>query len=189
MTTTVFVQHRQFRNIRLMRSIILPFLLLTLALLTTACNLTEAPTHKTYTYSTLANLPKDRLASASEAAYTYQAGETVPLSWAAQPGQDTLNSKPQGIKIDAGIVGPFDSIDALKKAISFDGNSINGQIQATIPAIQTNNWSDKTAEADLKLPDTLAPGYYMIVQRIQTSGQRAQATVPTGRIIKITTHS
>ncbi|GHO46256.1 hypothetical protein [Ktedonospora formicarum] len=167
----------------------LALFLFVLTLMLTACNLTEAPSHATYTYSNIASLPKDHLTSPGDTAFTYPVGGEVPLSWSAQPGQDTLANKPTAIQIDAGIVGPFTSMDELKKAISFDGNTIKGRIQATIQPIKTDNWNGKNAETFLKLPTTIQPGYYMIVQRIQTAGQRTQAVVPTGRVLKITPQS
>ncbi|EFH81347.1 hypothetical protein [Ktedonobacter racemifer] len=170
--------------VRAARSLALPLLLLQLMLIVSACGLTEAPTHKTYTYSTVASLPKDRVTNPQEVAYTYQTGENVVLSWATQSGQDTLANKPQSVKIEAGLVGPFTSIESLKKAISFDGNNITGHVQATITPIQTNNWSDKAVDANLQLPSSMPAGYYMLVQRIQV-GQGYQPPVPTGRIIKV----
>ena len=170
--------------VRAARGLALLLLLLQLMLIVSACGLTEAPTHKTYAYATVASLPKDRLTNLQEAAYTYQTGENIVLSWATQPGQDTLDNKPQPIKIEAGLVGPFASIESLKKAISFDGNNITGHVQATITPIQTNNWSDKAVDANLQLSSSMPTGYYMLVQRIQV-GQGYQPPVPTGRIIKV----
>jgi hypothetical protein len=160
-------------------------LVLPLAFLVGACQLVEAPTHITYTYS-IKSLPKDRITNPDDRFYTYRTGEQIPLTWQASRGKDTTDTKPQPVRIDAGLVGPFSTIDALKSDESFDNNNVlGGRIAVTIQPIQTNNWTDKSATTNLPLPTSLAPGYYMLVQRILMGNQGTPYPVPTGQIINI----
>lgn len=164
----------------------LPLFALSLAFLVGACQLAEAPTHVTYTYS-MTSLPKDHITESDTRSYTYKAGEQIPLTWEAIQGKDVTGTKPQPVRIDAGLVGPFSTIDALKSDESFDNNNVlGGRIAATIQPIQTNNWTDKPATTNLQLPASLAPGYYMLVQRILVGNQGPPYAVPTGQIIDIT---
>jgi hypothetical protein len=160
-------------------------LVLPLVFLMGACQLEEAPTHITYTYS-ITSLPKDRITNSDDRSYTYRAGEQIPLTWAPGRGKDTQDTKPQPVRIDAGLVGPFSTIDALKNAESFDNNNVtSGRIAVTIQPIQTNNWTNKAAMTNLQLPTSLAPGYYMLVQRILVANQGTPYPIPTGQIINI----
>ncbi len=163
----------------------LPLLILSLAFLVGACQLVEAPTHITYTYS-ITSLPKDHITNSDSRSYTYRAGEQIPLTWEPGRGKDTQNTKPQPIRIDAGLVGPFPTISALKNDESFDNNNvIGGRIAVTIQPIQTDNWTNKPAMTNLQLPTSLAPGYYMLVQRILVNNHGTPYPVPTGQIIDI----
>lgn len=164
-------------------TIIAVLLLVPLMLLLGACQLVEAPSHITYTY-TITSLPKNRMANTADHAYSYRAGEQLSLSWQAHPDKATQETKPQAVSINAGLVGPFSTIGDLKGAMSFDNNNvIGGRIAAVAPAIQTNNWADQTVKTDLQLPT--APGYYMLVQRILVGKQGPAEPVPTGQIINI----
>lgn len=166
---------------------ILPPLSLLLILLVSGCGPTivEPPTHATYSFSNINSLPQDRVTDPNEpTAYAYGQGEHIDLFWGAHPAGETTSSQPTPVKIVAGLVGPFTSIEALKKAVSFDGNVINGRIVTAIPPLQTNTWSNKTVSTQFALPATLAPGYYMLVQTIQT-GNMPAASAPTGSIIHI----
>ncbi len=170
---------------RIIRAVALPLFALPLAFLVGACQLVEAPTHITYTYS-ITSLPKDHITKSGTRSYTYKAGEQIPLTWDAIQGKDAVGTQPQPVRIDAGLVGPFSTIDALKSDESFDNNNVlGGRIAVTIQPIQTNNWTDKPATANLQLPSSLAPGYYMLVQRILVNKQGPPYAVPTGQIINI----
>lgn len=170
---------------RIIRAVAFPLFALPLTFLMGACQLVETPTHITYTYS-ITSLPKDHMTKSDTLSYTYKAGEQIPLTWDAIQGKDTAGTKPQPVRIDAGLVGPFSTIDELKKDESFDNNNVlGGRIAATIQPIQTNNWSDRPATGNLQLPTSLAPGYYMLVQRILVSNQGPPYAVPTGQIINV----
>jgi hypothetical protein len=165
------------------RTVALPLLILPLAFLMGACQLVEASSHITYAYSIM-SLPKDRMTNPEDHAYTYRAGEKLPLSWIPRKDKETQDTKPQTISINAGLVGPFATIDALKSDMSFDSNNVTGgRIAAIAPPLQTNNWTNKAVMTDLRLPT--APGYYMLVQRILVGRQGPPYAVPTGQIISI----
>ncbi len=117
-------------------------------------------------------------------AYIYRPGEQVSLSWTPHQGNETQDTKPQPVRIDAGLVGPFATINDLKAATSFDNNNvIGGRIATVAPPVQTNNWADKAVSTHLQLPT--APGYYILVQRILVNNQGSPYPVPTGQIINI----
>jgi hypothetical protein len=156
---------------------------LPLVLLLGACQLIEAPTHITYTY-TITSLPKSRMTNGADHAYSYRAGEQVALTWEAHQDKETQETKPQVVSIDAGLVGPFSTVNELKSAMSFDNNNvIDGRIAVVVPPIQTDNWTDKAVKTDLQLPTV--PGYYMLVQRILVGKQGPPYPVPTGQIISV----
>jgi hypothetical protein len=159
---------------------------LPLAFLIGACQLVEAPTHITYTYA-ITNLPNNRLTDSNGRFYTYKIGEHITLTWDPSRGKDTTDTKPQPVRIDAGLIGPFATIEALKSDESFDNNNVlGGRIAVTIQQIQTNNWTNQPATTNLQLPTSLAPGYYMLVQRILVGHQGTAYPVPTGQIINVT---
>lgn len=165
------------------KTVTLPLLLLPLILLLGACQLVEAQTHIAYTYSIM-SLPKDRVTNPEDHAYTYRAGEQLSLSWVPHQDKETQDAKAQPVIINAGLVGPFSTLDELKSAISFDSNNVvSGHITATATPIQTNNWTNKAVTTDLHLPTT--PGYYLLVQQILVGKQGPPYAVPTGQIISI----
>lgn len=160
-----------------------PLLLLPLVLLLGACQLEEASSHVTYTYSIM-SLPKDRMTNPDDHAYIYRPGEQVALLWTPHQGSETQDAKPKPVTINAGLVGPFATIDALKAAVSFDNNNVlSGRISTVAPPVQTNNWSNKAVSTNMQLPTS--PGYYMLVQRILVNNQGSSYPVPTGQIINI----
>jgi len=165
------------------KSVAFSLLLLPLIFLLGACQLEEASSHVTYTYSIM-SLPKDRITNPDDHAYIYRSGEQVSLLWTTHQGNETQDTKPKPVRIDAGLVGPFATIDALKVAMSFDNNNvISGRIATVAPSVQTNNWTNKAVSTNLQLPTT--PGYYMLVQRILVNNQSSPYPVPTGQIITI----
>jgi hypothetical protein len=165
------------------KSVAFSLLLLPLIFLLGACQLEEASSHVTYTYS-ITSLPKDRMTNPDDHAYIYRSGEQVSLLWTPHQGNETQDTKPKPVRIDAGLVGPFATIDALKAAMSFDNNNvISGRIATVAPPVQTNNWTNKAVSTNLQLPT--APGYYMLVQRILVNNQGSPYPVPTGQIISI----
>jgi hypothetical protein len=162
----------------------LPLLSLVLLVLLSGCGLADLPTHTTYSFSTFSGLPPERKTDPNEPAYQYRLGERIDLAWPAQKSATTTDQQPQSIKIEAGLVGPYTSLDDLKRATGFDNNVVSGQMITSISPIQTNNWSSKTVASTLSLPTSLAPGYYLLVQRIQL-GKHPAGLSPTGSIINV----
>ncbi|QBD79528.1 hypothetical protein EPA93_27525 [Ktedonosporobacter rubrisoli] len=153
--------------------------------LVSACGIAEAQIHTTYAFYSPMTLPKDRHTIPDDPSFVYRTGEQIGLTWTPQPNGETQNDQPQQVTIEAGLVGPFASVADLKSAESFDGNTISGRVAIFTPPIKTNNWANKSQGLSLALPNALAPGYYMLVQRIRVGDQGPKQPIPTGSIINI----
>ncbi|GCE48174.1 hypothetical protein EI42_04172 [Thermosporothrix hazakensis] len=149
-----------------------------------ACNVTQVPTHKIYEYGSIESLPKDRLIKQKNA-FTYRPGDEIMLTWKPQATGETMDKAPQKVSIEAGLIGPFPSLDELNKAVSFDRSSMTGPVATTMTPVQTDNWTDTAVSTKLKLPSSLKSGYYMLVQRILTAGRGPKTPIPTGSVIYV----
>jgi hypothetical protein len=123
-----------------------------------ACS-SSATVHQTYSYSTLTR--------PSPAADLWHPGDHMRLRWQGKPDSTTIDEKPAQIVINARVLGPFESIDAISHATTSDGVEVDGPTVSSIKPIHTDNWTNQTYTDVLNLPGTLVPGYYVLVQSVQ----------------------
>jgi hypothetical protein len=134
-------------------------ILVSLLLLTSCSN--SATIHQTYSYTTLSQPTPE--------AAIWRPGDHMRLRWQGQPDSSTIDGKPAQIIINAQIIGPFQSLNAINHAITSDGVGIDGPTVAATKPVHTDNWTNQTYTAVLNLPGTLSPGYYVLVQSVQVN--------------------
>ena len=134
-----------------------------LLLLLASCSTptTSTTSHKTYNYANFA----------SPAAADLHPGDQIPLTWKPVPGPDSTDATPTHQTISAELIGPFPSVTALNEAINQGScSAVSGNVMASIPSIQTDDWTNKTYLSMLPLPQSLAPGYYALIQKVSLNG-------------------
>ena len=121
----------------------------------------------------------------------YHPGDVLTFTWDATQEGTVHQANPDDITLQAGLYGPFDTVDALKQQMS----SFNaaGQSGATpmsgaalrIDPIRTDSWRNEIYTSTLQLPATLNAGYYSFVRAVTTTSGRNSITGSGQSIIRV----
>lgn len=140
---------------------LLLWVFLWLVLVSCSTNATTTPLHTTYNYGNLATLSSESVSP----------GDHISLTWTPIRGPDAAEAAPTKLTLQADLVGPYSSPQALKEVLQHSScSTIPGRVVASIVPIQTDDWTNTTYTSMLVLPSSLASGYYGLVQRVSASG-------------------
>jgi hypothetical protein len=146
-------------------------------LLLTSCA-ASTTSHKTYNYANF-------VAPAAEGLH---AGDQISLIWNPMTGRDSTEATPTRITISAELFGPFSSLTALEGVINQDAGScstVSSPRVTSITPIQTDDWTNKTYQSTLSLPQSIAPGYYELVQKVSSNGNGNGGCDATRSVVQI----
>lgn len=120
-------------------------------------------------------------------------GEEIQLSWTPTKVQ-TPEPEPQTTELRAVLTGPFDSVAALKQAVSGAVSGAHepgdvalprtGRKVSITPIIQSTVGRD-ILTATLRLPTDLPPGYYNLTQAVVTNGRAGTAASRGDGVIQV----
>ena len=122
---------------------------------------TPAMTYQSYTYGCCAEIAAGML--------TWHAGQQVALHWQPQAGPPTVDNSPHTLSLRIRITGPFQSVDALKQAIS-QGQNPPGVRTIDAKTLAVNDRTANVPTSELDLPADLAPGYYNLEPTVSSGG-------------------
>lgn len=143
-------------------------------------------THQTYNYgnfscpSNATIQPKSAFATLS-----LRSGSQVKLKWQPLPAQLSTEATPSPVRLSAILLGPYPSLHDAQQASHHNDPSTSDLIVASIPPIQTDDWTNKTYTSIMKLPPRVAPGYYVEIERAERTNTAGNAQTAGACILKI----
>jgi hypothetical protein len=100
---------------------------------------------------------------------TWHAGQQLTLHWQPRSGGTTTDTTPHQLVLSVSLIGPFASVDALKKAIG-QGTKPAGLRTITAVPLTVNDRTNQAPVSQLELPSDLPPGYYNLGTKTSSAG-------------------
>ena len=98
---------------------------------------------------------------------TWHPAQQLALHWTPEPQRMTTDDVPHQIVLKLSLTGPFDTVDALKRAIS---QRAAGARTINAEPLTVNDRTYDTPVSMLRLPADLAPGYYNLDAESSSAG-------------------
>lgn len=173
-------------NIHAIQCIFSTLMSIALLFLLNACS-SSGVTHQTYNYGNF-SCPSNAAIQPDDAFVTLSlhVQSQLDIKWKPLPGQLSTETTPSPVNLSAVLLGPFSSLGVAKQINPRDTFNTPNSLSASIPLIQTNDWTNKTYTSTIKLSPGLISGYYVQIQRVDSTTNKGAGSNIGTCILKIT---